>query len=368
MSVTAWIFTAGFATLVVLGMPFAFAIALCVLAAILITGIEPMLLPQTMVGGTQSFSLLAIPFFMLAGELMSAGGLSQRLVRTSGGARVPAVEVMLNTQLVSELVEKGDFSGVKEAMEKSMAEGSQTFEDDIARMIRNDIIDQKEGLAYADSPTNLMWKLGNTAPGQTPVHDPVKHAAAAGMHKAPVQTAEHLLNTKRQGCQVLEVGGTQFRARPEVLRAVRGPRHPDVPVALHYPRCRPAHPLHHLARARPLADQVTQHPNFVCAAPLDVSVHGQSRFQIGVQVRKEGEAGHGGQFRAFGAAASPLRSLISPSGYPASGLVSRRLWGSWQFTQGPAQTQRRDKAGGSQNQPGQGRLPQAVAQVYQAAA
>jgi twitching motility protein PilU len=53
---------------------------------------------------------------------------SQRLLRTVDGGRVPAVEVMLNTKLVGELIEKGDFSGVKEAMEKSMAEGSQTFE------------------------------------------------------------------------------------------------------------------------------------------------------------------------------------------------------------------------------------------------
>ncbi|MGV3570921.1 MAG: TRAP transporter large permease [Ramlibacter sp.] len=83
MSVTAWILTAGFGTLVLLGMPFAFAIAVCVIAVVLAMGIEPMLLPQTLVAGTQSFSLLAIPFFMLAGELMSAGGLSQRLVRVA---------------------------------------------------------------------------------------------------------------------------------------------------------------------------------------------------------------------------------------------------------------------------------------------
>ncbi len=83
MSSTSLILTAGFAGLVLIGVPFAFAIALCVLAVIVSTGIEPMLLPQTMVAGTQSFSLLAIPFFMLAGELMSAGGLSQRLVRVA---------------------------------------------------------------------------------------------------------------------------------------------------------------------------------------------------------------------------------------------------------------------------------------------
>ncbi len=83
MSTTAWFLSAGFASLVLLGMPFAFAIGLAVLGAVLAAGIEPMLLPQTVVAGTQSFSLLAIPFFMLAGELMSAGGLSKRLVRVA---------------------------------------------------------------------------------------------------------------------------------------------------------------------------------------------------------------------------------------------------------------------------------------------
>ncbi|MBY0453295.1 MAG: PilT/PilU family type 4a pilus ATPase [Burkholderiaceae bacterium] len=87
--------------------------------------------------------------------------ITQRLVRTSTGSRVAAVEVMLNTKLVSELIEKADFSGVKEAMEKSMAEGSQTFEEDLARLILENRIDRKEGLAYADSPTNLMWRLQN---------------------------------------------------------------------------------------------------------------------------------------------------------------------------------------------------------------
>ncbi|HJW11775.1 MAG TPA: PilT/PilU family type 4a pilus ATPase [Albitalea sp.] len=86
---------------------------------------------------------------------------SQRLVRATAGGRVPAVEVMLNTKLVSELIEQGDFSGVKEAMEKSMAEGSQTFEQDLARMITQNIITRDEGLAFADSPTNLMWRLQN---------------------------------------------------------------------------------------------------------------------------------------------------------------------------------------------------------------
>jgi len=86
---------------------------------------------------------------------------SQRLVRATAGGRVPAVEVMLNTKLVSELIEQGDFTAVKEAMEKSLAEGSQTFEQDLARLITQGTITRDEGLAFADSPTNLMWRLQN---------------------------------------------------------------------------------------------------------------------------------------------------------------------------------------------------------------
>ena len=99
----------------------------------------------------------------LLGDLGSAlrAIVSQRLLRTPQGARVPALEVMLNTALVAELIEKGDFSGVKEAMEKSMAEGSQTFEEDIARLVIEERITREEGLAHADSPTNLMWRLQN---------------------------------------------------------------------------------------------------------------------------------------------------------------------------------------------------------------
>jgi twitching motility protein PilU len=101
---------------------------------------------------------------------------SQRLVRATAGGRVPAVEVMFNSKLVSELIEKGDFNAVKEAMEKSLSEGSQTFEQDIARLINTGVITKDEGLAYADSPTNLMWRLQNE-PSQ-PVRAAVKRDEA----------------------------------------------------------------------------------------------------------------------------------------------------------------------------------------------
>jgi twitching motility protein PilU len=85
----------------------------------------------------------------------------QRLVRASAGGRRPTAEVLMNTKLISELIEQGDLSGVKEAMEKSMAEGSQTFEEDLAKLITEGVITREEGMAYADSPTNLLWRLQN---------------------------------------------------------------------------------------------------------------------------------------------------------------------------------------------------------------
>ncbi len=86
---------------------------------------------------------------------------SQRLLRANAGGRVAAVEVLLNTKLVAELIDKGDLFSVKEAVEKSMAEGSQTFEQDIARLITEEVISRDEGLLHADSPTNLLWRLQN---------------------------------------------------------------------------------------------------------------------------------------------------------------------------------------------------------------
>jgi twitching motility protein PilU len=109
-----------------------------------------------------SFYPVEVRLTML-GDLSSAlkAIVSQRLLRTVHGSRAPAVEVMLNTKLIQDLIEKGDFSGAKEAMENSMVEGSQTFEQDIARLIVEGTVDRKEGLLYADSPTNLMWRLAN---------------------------------------------------------------------------------------------------------------------------------------------------------------------------------------------------------------
>ena len=96
---------------------------------------------------------------------------SQRLLRAEAGGRVPAVEVLFNSNLVAELIEKGDFAGVKDAMERSLADGSRTFEEDIARLVTEGVVSRDEGLSHADSSTNLLWRLQNDSvvPSRAPV-------------------------------------------------------------------------------------------------------------------------------------------------------------------------------------------------------
>jgi twitching motility protein PilU len=86
---------------------------------------------------------------------------SQRLVTAKDGGRRAAVEVLLNTRHVSELIEQGDIGQLKEAIEKSMAPGSQTFEQALMQLIQDDVITQDEALANADSATNLYWLINN---------------------------------------------------------------------------------------------------------------------------------------------------------------------------------------------------------------
>ncbi len=89
---------------------------------------------------------------------------SQRLVKKKDGKLMAAVEVLLNSFHVQDLIERGDIPALKEAMEQSMAPGSQTFEQDLFRLYRSETISLEEALRNADSPTNLSWLINNEAP------------------------------------------------------------------------------------------------------------------------------------------------------------------------------------------------------------
>jgi tripartite ATP-independent transporter DctM subunit len=79
--VTVAVFTFSLLGAMALGTPIAFALLVCALALMVAQGqMDATILSQKLMEGADSFPLLAIPFFMLAGELMNAGGISKRIV------------------------------------------------------------------------------------------------------------------------------------------------------------------------------------------------------------------------------------------------------------------------------------------------
>jgi twitching motility protein PilU len=92
--------------------------------------------------------------------------ISQRLVRTKTGQRAAAVEVLLNTRHISELIEKGEIGEIKEALEKSMSPGSQTFEQALFKLFMDGKITQEEAMANADSATNMLWLINQATAGE----------------------------------------------------------------------------------------------------------------------------------------------------------------------------------------------------------
>jgi len=91
--------------------------------------------------------------------------ISQRLIKNVKNTRSAAIEIMLNSRYIAELIEKGEVNQMKEAMEKALTPGSQTFEQSLFRMISDGIITQEEALANADSANNLLWLINNTEAG-----------------------------------------------------------------------------------------------------------------------------------------------------------------------------------------------------------
>ncbi|WP_405238201.1 PilT/PilU family type 4a pilus ATPase [Lentisalinibacter orientalis] len=85
--------------------------------------------------------------------------ISQRLVRDREGKRVAAVEVMLNSPHIAELIMKGDISAVKEAVKDSNERGMQTYDEALLKLYRDGRITLEEALANADSRSNLEAKI-----------------------------------------------------------------------------------------------------------------------------------------------------------------------------------------------------------------
>ena len=87
--------------------------------------------------------------------------ISQRLVKANDGSLVAAVEVMLNTKHIAELIKKGEIDQIRVAMEQSLSPGSKTFEQALFDLYMAGTVSKDEALRNSDSSTNLSWLINN---------------------------------------------------------------------------------------------------------------------------------------------------------------------------------------------------------------
>jgi twitching motility protein PilU len=85
--------------------------------------------------------------------------ISQRLLPGSDGRRIPAVEILLQTPFVSDLILKGEIDALKDAMKNGVDRGMQTFDESLHRLYRAGRISLENALAYADSKTDLGLRI-----------------------------------------------------------------------------------------------------------------------------------------------------------------------------------------------------------------
>ena len=84
---------------------------------------------------------------------------SQRLIPTTDGKRCAAIEILMGTPMVNDLILKGEFDGIKEIMEKSANIGMKTFDGALLDLYQEGLITEEEALRNADSANNVRLKI-----------------------------------------------------------------------------------------------------------------------------------------------------------------------------------------------------------------
>jgi twitching motility protein PilU len=110
--------------------------------------------------------------------------ISQRLIPTVDGKRVAAIEILLGTQMICDLIMKGDIHGIKEIMEKSEELGMQTFDSHLYKLYNQGIISLEEAIRNADSPNNLQVKINLD---ESPVGSEKGQESIAGLSLTPIE-------------------------------------------------------------------------------------------------------------------------------------------------------------------------------------
>ncbi len=113
------------------------------------------------------------------------GFVSQRLIPTVDGKRCAAIEILLGTPTISELILRGELEGIKEIMEKSVQLGMQTFDQALFNLFKDGKISEEEALKNADSQNTvrLMIKFADD-------YDPEKDEGPAGLSLESIEEEE----------------------------------------------------------------------------------------------------------------------------------------------------------------------------------
>ncbi len=101
------------------------------------------------------------------------GIVSQRLIKSTTGGRVPAIEVLLGSSRAKDLIKKGEVDALKEAMIQGAVDGMQTFDQALFDLYQRKLITLQEALDNSDSATDLKLKIklansknGSSVPGE----------------------------------------------------------------------------------------------------------------------------------------------------------------------------------------------------------
>ncbi|MEH6823477.1 MAG: PilT/PilU family type 4a pilus ATPase [Motiliproteus sp.] len=132
-------------------------------------------------------------------SLNMKGIISQRLMPTVDGKRAAAIEVLLGSPRIAELIKKGEIDSIKEVMEKSAASGMQTFDFALFNLWKAGRISAEEALKNADSKTNLALRMrlltktkpapsADPKPGSAQTDTGPKESAKASIEDAPATT------------------------------------------------------------------------------------------------------------------------------------------------------------------------------------
>lgn len=120
--------------------------------------------------------------------------ISQRLLPGKEGGRVAAVEVLVTTPYIAELIRKGAMGEIKQTMEKGSKTGMQTFDQSLFMLYKNGLVEKEDALRFADSRTNLEWRI-NFGGGMddTNVHaKPPEEAGGKAGKDSPLDDLEDL--------------------------------------------------------------------------------------------------------------------------------------------------------------------------------